>query len=436
MEKRAVLPAQSVRAMSPPRPTYHVSVNPSIIDKPDRAKPVNFGKGWEPRELSVSEFAETIARGFAVAPQYHGGRRKTANFMRVGFLAADVDRGQTIEEARDNAFVRQHAALIHTTASHTAECHRFRIIFVLDEEITAARDYADALLGLALTLDSDRSIADGGRMFFGKTNAFVYHIGGTVPPKVVADVIARGRDARASRIPRGGQLPVESVRRIAGPELVKVAGGELVRLDEIGDGVPVHFPHHDDGDPSAFTLRSRTGQIGIHCSACKVTFWSTDGQDGYDFPAFDRIFEGLRIGQQEIDTEAPGLERFFPPAPRFERQQTRYLPTLVYEPGITLVKSPKGSGKTQALRFMCDQIKAGRFRGDIERKDPHTGDNRFQAIIDHRYRPIVPPCPIICLQHQQMMSAGRGNLERALGAFLSLDVAQVEHIDLARVHLR
>ena len=34
------------------------------------------------------------------------------------------------------------------------------------------------------------------------------------------------------------------------------------------------------------------------------------------------------------------------------------------------------------------------------------------------------------------MSAGRGNLERALGAFLSLDVAQVEQIGLARVHLR
>jgi hypothetical protein len=159
------------------------------------------------------------------------------------------------------------------------------------------------------------------------------------------------------------------VRRIAGPELVKVAGGQAVRMDEIGTGVRVHCPHHDDADPSAFTLRSRTGQIGIHCSACKVTFWSTDGQDGYDFGAFDRLFEARHAGEQEVDTEAPGLERFFPPAPRFERHQTRYLPTIVYEPGITLVKSPKGSGKTEALRSMCDQIKAGRFRGDIQRRD-------------------------------------------------------------------
>ena len=38
--------------------------------------------------------------------------------------------------------------------------------------------------------------------------------------------------------------------------------------------------------------------------------------------------------------------------------------------------------------------------------------------------------------HQQMMPAGRGDLERALGAFLALDVAQIEQRCLALVHLR
>ncbi len=38
--------------------------------------------------------------------------------------------------------------------------------------------------------------------------------------------------------------------------------------------------------------------------------------------------------------------------------------------------------------------------------------------------------------HQEMMSAGRGKLERALGAFLSLDVAQVEQVGFGLVDLR
>jgi hypothetical protein len=355
--------------MSSPTVVYPLSINPNIIDKPDGTTGAGLGKGWEPFELSQHDFAASILRGRPLAPEYRGGHRKTANFMCAGFLAADVDRGLTLEDARDHAFVRHHAALIHTTASHTPENNRFRIVFLLDETITSARDWTDAQLGLALTLESDRSVTDGARLFFGNRRAVVYHIGKTVPPKVVFDLIARGRDARASRSPGGGLLPVNSVRRIAGPELIKIAGGQTVRFDEMCVGVRVHCPHHDDTDPSAFTVRSRVGPMGIHCSACKVTFWPAGERDGYDFNAFDRLFEELAAGEQQVDAEAVGFDAFFPPAPRFERHQSLYLPTLVYEPGITLVKSPKGSGKTEALRVMLDEIRAGRFRGDIAQKD-------------------------------------------------------------------
>lgn len=307
--------------MSSPTAAYPLSVNRNIIDKPDGKTGANLGKGWEPFELSEHDVAASILAGRALAPQYRGGHRKTANFICAGFLAADVDRGRTLDDAKDHAFVRHHAALIHTTASHTPENNRFRIIFLLDEPIIRAGDWSDAQFGLALTLESDPSVTDGARLFFGNSRAVVYHIGSTLPPKVVSDLVARGRDARASRSPGGGLLPVDSGRRIVGPELIKVAGGQLVRMDEIGVGVRVHCPHHDDGDPSAHTVRSRAGQIGIHCSACKVTFWSTDERDGYDFGAFDRLFEDLAAGQQQVDAEAVGFDAFFPPAPRFERHQ-------------------------------------------------------------------------------------------------------------------
>jgi hypothetical protein len=134
--------------------------------------------------------------------------------------------------------------------------------------------------------------------------------------------------------------------------------------------VSVHCPNHDDANPSAFTVRSnRDSAIGIHCMACKATFWPIDARDHYDFDAFDRLFEERRLGQQKPDAEATGLDRFFPPEPRFERFQRRFLPKLYYQPGITLVKSPKGSGKTEALKHLLDEIRAGRFRQGIRRKD-------------------------------------------------------------------
>jgi Origin of replication binding protein len=356
--------------MSSDNPTYSIGTNTGIVDKPGGTGMSASGKGWESLELSEHGLADSIRRGRPYAPQFRGGHRKTANFIRSGFLAADVDRGLTLEEAKDHAFVRHHAALIHTTASHTPEHHRCRIIFLLDEPIMSARDWEDAQLGLALTLDSDRTVSDGARMFFGNRQAVFYYVGWTMPPKVVADLIARGRDARASRSPLDGRLlSVDSVRRIAGPELVKVAGGDLVRMDEISAGVRVHCPHHDDDDPSAFTLRSKSGQVGIHCSACKVTFWSSHEGDAYDFKAFDRLCEAKQAELAQSSVETEGLDRFFPPEPTLLRHQQAFLPPFPYAPGITMVKSAKGSGKTEALKALLADIRAGRYLPGIARKE-------------------------------------------------------------------
>jgi hypothetical protein len=348
---------------------HPLSVHTGVKDKPDEASRRNLGKGWEPVEMSEADIAECVREGWAIAPQYLGGRRKAANFIGAGFLAADIDRGMMLPAATDHPFVQQHAALVHTTVSHTPKHQRLRIIFLLDEPLMNALDWADAQMGVALKMGSDATVTDGARLFFGNTQAEVYRIGRTTVPEVVADLIASGRDARASRAPGGKLLPVVSMRRIAGPELITVAGGGRIRFDELTAGTRVHCPHHEDEDPSAFAVSSRIGQTGIHCSACKVTFWSGHEQDGYDFGAFDRLFEELAAGQQQIDENATGLDRFFPPAPRFERLQERFLPRLSYEPGITLAKSDKGSGKTEALKFMLGQILAGQIPTGMQAKD-------------------------------------------------------------------
>jgi hypothetical protein len=169
-----------------------------------------------------------------ISAQFLNRHRKTENFICAGFLAADVDDSMTLEEALDHGFVQHHGGLIHTTASHTEARHRLRIVFLLDEAIVTARDWADALLGLAVLLGSDQSVADAARLFYGNSPAEIVPVGKTMAPDVVANLIASGRAARASRSPIDlkRRLPVDSVRRIAGPELIKVAGGNLVRMDK------------------------------------------------------------------------------------------------------------------------------------------------------------------------------------------------------------
>jgi hypothetical protein len=350
---------------------FAVSINAGIFNKPDASNRRNHGRGWEPVEVSAPEFENAVSLGWAISAQFLNGHRKTENFICVGFLAADVDDGITLKAALDHAFVRHHGGLIHTTASHSEARHRFRIVFLLTEAILSARDWADAQLGLAVLLGSDQSVADGARLFYGNSRAEIFPIGKTMSPAVVADLIASGRDARGSRSPLNGRrLPVDSVRTITGPQLIKAAGGNLARMDEIGVGTRVHCPNHDDGDPSAFATRSsRSGQIGIHCSACRVTFWSSAEGDDYDFKGFDRICNEKLVEVVQSDVEPEGIDRFFPPAPSIIRHRQAFLPPFTYLPGITMVKSDKGTGKTEALKALLADIRAGRYLPSIERKD-------------------------------------------------------------------
>ncbi|NLS69352.1 hypothetical protein E3H11_10555 [Bradyrhizobium brasilense] len=355
------------------KPTYSISVNTQIADKPDPSERGNLGKNWQPVEATLDDLADHISRGHAIAPQFKGSQRKTIYFSRAGFLAADVDEGMTLDEAKAHAMVRHHAGLIHTTVSHTSEKHRFRIIFVLDEAILSPQDWADAQLGLAAALGSDRSVSDGARMFFGNSRAVFFRISMSMPPELVADLIARGRDTRAQKgSPADNRWSIDSSRKMGPGELVKLATGGFCRMDELKIKAAVCCPYHADTNPSAFVLKSRRGNLGIFCSACKVTFWPDDQRDTYDFDAFDKLFEAKRQGDPPSEDEAIGFERFFPPEPKFVRYQQAFLPTVRYFPGITLVKSRKGSGKTEALVSMIQLIRAGQLSGGIKKGWPKS----------------------------------------------------------------
>lgn len=354
------------RAPAPwwPMPTYSLSFNPNIIDKPDRSAGIDLSRGFLPIEATIDDIARHILLGHAIASQYEGGHRRGANFIKSGFLAADVDDGMSLDEALDHAMVRHHGGLIHTTASHTPERHRFRVLFFLDEPIRDGQDWADAQLGIAVLFGSDRTVSDRARMVFGNTRATFFWISKTLPPKLVADLIVRGRDARAQKsAPSGEQWSVNSVRRMGPGELVKLAGGELRRVDELEIDASVHCPHHDDANPSAFVVKSLRGSLGIHCSACKVTVWSDDVRDSYDFDAFERLFEQRLSAEQPSEEEQVGFDRFFPPQPKFVRLCAPYLPELEYHPGLTFVRSPKGSGKTEALVKLFEWFRASDKKG-------------------------------------------------------------------------
>lgn len=127
-----------------------------IINK-NETKARSQAKGFAPVDISPEEFAEFISLGFAFSFQFHGGHRKTENFVCSDIIAADIDEGMTLEEAMSDEFILNNACLLYTTASHTPENHRFRLVFQLPHTITDSEQMRNALRGLVRKFPADKA---------------------------------------------------------------------------------------------------------------------------------------------------------------------------------------------------------------------------------------------------------------------------------------
>ncbi len=149
------------------------------INKSHKGKhPPNTPDGWWSAyngqftnvDLPVSELARAISQGYGYTTQ-HKGYRKAANFIcgqHIGLDFDTEDERSTIEALMADPFIDRYSAIIHTTASHTPEKPRGRVLFILDRPIARADKYT--LLATAL-LDkfgqADQGTKDACRLFFG-----------------------------------------------------------------------------------------------------------------------------------------------------------------------------------------------------------------------------------------------------------------------------
>jgi len=122
-------------------------------------------------DLTPEELALAIAEGHGYTTQ-HRDYRRLANFVAGQHIGLDFDilpAGTTLSTIVDRyPFIADYAGLLHTTASHTPEDPRIRVLFFLDRPIHDAEKYtelAEALLDKFSR--ADKSCSDACRLFFG-----------------------------------------------------------------------------------------------------------------------------------------------------------------------------------------------------------------------------------------------------------------------------
>ena len=352
---------------------FRVGLNCQFIGKYTKASAVDPARNWVASQVSLDELIEHVREGYGFTAQFRDGYRKTANFICADVVAADFDGTMSLEEAQSSPFISQFAACLYTTPSHTAEKHRFRAVFLLEETITEPQDWADCLFGLAVRLGSDRSIKDAGRMFFGSLDCQVTRLDQRLPADEVQKLIALAHDERSrSSHPATSRAAITSTLKLGADQLVRLRNGNVAELRSLSPSTSVSCPYHANEHPSAFVVRSFRGGNGIHCMACNTTFWA-DADSPYDFSAFDRLIDERKTRDftKRLTTEQDPnpFVAHFPPDPDVFVSQTKFLPKVSYRPGINVIKSPKGSGKTEALAPLIEQIRTGRFPREMAKQE-------------------------------------------------------------------
>ena len=330
-----------------------LAINRLLIDKNATGDTRLFVDGFESKALTIEQLAEHVKQGHAFTAELSGHRRAT-NFVATDVVAVDIDHGMTVEQVLQHPLIVASAAFVCTTVSHTDAAPRLRVVFPTATTITDPQHQRAVARSLALRLGGDLSATDPARIFFGNRGAQVWLFPDrAMTPELQQELIAQSMRQVMSRRNGGQNAATRSALRLDPNQLVTLEPGQVIAFAKIRGEARLHCPFHDDRRASAYVVTSKKGVHGIHCSTCVQTFWPGNVLDEIDVSSFDAAVIRAHAEHGENTGLAPLLG-----------VDGRANVTIVNEgiglspmkPGLTFVKAPKGTGKTESLNAVLPAI--------------------------------------------------------------------------------
>lgn len=393
------------------------SVSPNFYNKYKRQDDSSaFTKGFEPVEFTVSELAETVAMGYAFSYQYAGGVRKAENFLASDILAVDVDVGRTVEEALNDQIVKAYGSLLYTTPSHSPDRHRYRLVFVLPRTITDANELKAATYALARRLGGDMAATDAARIFYGSQGCRIEELNRSIDDKFLSELIAEGKVvpvsdsiANKDRAVPSRSLPLDRDYQFT------TGKGELVKMGDVQEATPVYCPFHRDENPSGFISLNQNKSTFFHCSTCRTTHWMKGVEPPrYDFNSFENFMRALKDNPMNREHSTPMALAIDPVwySRNIHFSDDRYFTLHEIQPGVTFIKSPKGTGKTKYLADVLENVLYTSGSATLESFEDHCD---FE---DKEQQPIYTNKRVLLIGHRQALI---GDLCKRLGLNCYLD---------------
>lgn len=351
-----------------------LSVNPHFYDK-HTSDSRYYSIGFENTEFTLDEISEAVNLGAAYSYQYRDGNRKSENFIATDYLAVDIDYGMSLEDAKKNPIVKQYCSMIYATPSHTPDDNRFRLFFILPRTIKKISEVKSASRSLARRLGGDLKATDAARMFFGCEGSFPTKFNKTITDNFLNELIQDGKNNTYSESSAFSDSTASRSDFRPEPSMtVRSKEGIDTTVSSIENTLSIYCPFHNDKHPSAFVARTHNESQYIHCSSCQQT-WYIKGSTPYEknFNDFEEPLRKVKLsndGQSNLIDflENPDLS---PDDILFSNKEHLNIKSI--ETGLTLIKSPKGTGKTTFLAGALSKI-MNRF-ATLEESEKNTDIN-------------------------------------------------------------
>ncbi len=157
--------------------SYRIAINAYVKDK--NYSPKALAEGFENKVLTRDQIIESVCvAGHAFCCGHlsngTGGHPYRANRHWIGseLIAVDVDNGMSIAQAQQIPVFRE-ALLCYTTASHTPEHNRFRILFALPSFETVVQRYQHVVRNFIYLFNGDKQCSDPARAYLGNSRAHI-----------------------------------------------------------------------------------------------------------------------------------------------------------------------------------------------------------------------------------------------------------------------
>lgn len=187
-------------------PVFKIAISRYGLDKKiPKGDPFwpKFNASFDNLELDQEHIVEAVYRGQALTTWHKDHWRVGQNYLCGQYLGLDFDTGDkksSMEALYSDPFISRYGAFIYSTLSHTPESPRSRVIFLLDQPIMQARNYALAAAALIWLFggQADRKCKDAVRFFYGSPGCEFELIGNVLPLEMVKKLIADYQETGAA----------------------------------------------------------------------------------------------------------------------------------------------------------------------------------------------------------------------------------------------